>query len=162
MLFTCLNCTNPNVIFWFHLHFLVDSKQNISIDQEIVVNPPVAVQQSFDGGVTYSVIEGNEADLFYLEPVNGTLYLRRQVDREKLDTDVFSLVIEASAAADSTRFSLARLMVQVLDVNDNAPRFDPPYHNVSIVENLPNGFNVLKSIAIDPDQVGFPQDLIQS
>lgn len=49
---------------------------------------------------------------------------------------------------------LARVEVEVLDINDNLPEFEVDLYNISIVENLPNGFSVLQVIATDKDQVG--------
>lgn len=43
--------------------------------------------------------------------------------------------------------------VELLDINDNLPQFEVDLYNISIVENLPNGFSVLQVIATDQDQV---------
>ena len=96
-----------------------------------------------------------------MEPETGDLYLLRQVDRETLPESItgrdrFSMIIQATHGEHSgpeTQSSVARLIVDVEDVNDNSPTFDPPVHIISIVENLPIGFNVLKLTAHDPDLV---------
>ena len=46
--------------------------------------------------------------------------------------------------------------VELLDLNDNQPQFEVEVYNISIVENLPNGFSVLQVVASDKDQV--PKD----
>lgn len=43
--------------------------------------------------------------------------------------------------------------VEILDLNDNQPQFEVEMYNISIVENLPNGFSVLQVVATDIDQV---------
>lgn len=48
--------------------------------------------------------------------------------------------------------TVARVEVEVLDLNDNLPQFEVDLYNISIVENLPNGFSVLQVIAYDKDQ----------
>lgn len=40
----------------------------------------------------------------------------------------------------------------VVDINDNQPEFEVDLYNISIVENLPNGFSVLQVNALDRDQ----------
>jgi len=70
--------------------------------------------------------------------------------------DRFSMIIQATMNDQSLEpyTSLARLIVDVEDVNDNIPRFEEPTeHVISIVENLPVGFNVLKLTAHDLDVV---------
>lgn len=39
-----------------------------------------------------------------------------------------------------------------MDINDNQPEFEVDLYNISIVENLPNGFSVLQVNALDRDQ----------
>lgn len=43
--------------------------------------------------------------------------------------------------------------IELLDINDNLPQFEVDIYNISIVENLPNGFSVLQVVATDQDQV---------
>jgi hypothetical protein len=50
--------------------------------------------------------------------------------------------------------SVARVEVELQDINDNKPQFEVDLYNISIVENLPNGFSVLQVLATDQDQVG--------
>jgi len=47
---------------------------------------------------------------------------------------------------------LARAEIEIVDLNDNLPEFEVDFYNISIVENLPNGFSVLQIIATDQDQ----------
>lgn len=47
---------------------------------------------------------------------------------------------------------VARVEIEVLDLNDNLPEFEVDFYNISIVENLPNGFSVLQIVATDQDQ----------
>lgn len=92
-----------------------------------------------------------------MDALNGELFLVRQLDRESLPKsaagDRFSLIIQATSTVD-TESSRARLVIDVEDINDNAPKFDSNEYIISIVENLPVGFNVLQLSASDPDLVG--------
>ena len=115
--------------------------------------------------IRYALLSGNDDGYFWMEPATGELFLVRQVDRENLPESIagrdrFSMIIQASLPSEhgqhsvpETHSSIARLIVDVEDVNDNSPKFDPPVHVISIVENLPVGFNVLKLTAHDPDLV---------
>ena len=111
-----------------------------------------------NGVIIYTILSGNEDGFFSMDATNGSLYLVRQLDRESMANDRFSLVIQASWIAVSgfssaVRFSLTRLIIDIIDVNDNAPKFSPVQRSISIVENLPNDFSVLKLTATDPDKV---------
>ncbi|XP_076395482.1 cadherin 89D isoform X3 [Megachile rotundata] len=105
--------------------------------------------------VRYDIISGNERGFFHLDPKNGTLYLKRAIDLDaerNLPSNTFSLQIHASQVDNPLKTAVARVEVEVLDLNDNLPDFEVDLYNISIVENLPNGFSVLQVIARDRDQ----------
>lgn len=69
-----------------------------------------------------------------------------------MPSNTFALQIHASQVDNPLRSGVARVEVEVLDLNDNLPEFEVDLYNISIVENLPNGFSVLQVIARDRDQ----------
>lgn len=105
--------------------------------------------------VRYDIISGNERGFFHLDPKNGTLFLKRAIDLDSernLPSNTFTLQIHASQVDNPLKTAVARVKVEVLDLNDNLPEFEVDLYNISIVENLPNGFSVLQVIARDRDQ----------
>ncbi|XP_033362099.1 cadherin-89D isoform X2 [Bombus vosnesenskii] len=105
--------------------------------------------------VRYDIISGNERGFFHLDPKNATLYLKRPIDLDaerNLPSNTFVLQIHASQVDNPLKTAGARVEVEVLDLNDNLPEFEVDLYNISIVENLPNGFSVLQVIARDKDQ----------
>lgn len=105
--------------------------------------------------VRYDIISGNERGFFHLDPKNGTLYLKRAIDLDAemiLPSNTFTLQIHASQVDNPLKTAVARVEVEVIDLNDNLPDFEVDLYNISIVENLPNGFSVLQVIAHDRDQ----------
>ena len=50
------------------------------------------------------------------------------------------------------RSATARVEIYVADVNDNRPEFEYDMYNITVLENLPRGFNVLQVTAIDADK----------
>lgn len=131
--------------------------QGTLIHQEVTISPPVHAEDqdaALNATIRYDIMSGNTLELFWLDPNNGSLFLRRALDREALGGERFSLTLRASQKDNPARQGTARLEVIVLDINDNAPRFEVEVYNISIVENLPNGFSVLQVAARDPDKVG--------
>lgn len=64
-----------------------------------------------------------------------------------------SFQIQASQLDNPLKVGMARVEVELIDINDNQPQFEVDIYNISIVENLPNGFSVLQVSATDVDQV---------
>ncbi|XP_014239374.1 cadherin-89D [Cimex lectularius] len=111
-------------------------------DQDLAINATVR----------YDIITGNDKHLFYLDPQNGTLFLEKEIDLDTLPGMLFTLQIQATQLDNPLKTGVARVEVEVLDLNDNQPQFEVEMYNISIVENLPNGFSVLQVIAADIDQ----------
>ena len=115
------------------------------------------------GNVTFSLVEGNEQGIFYLDPLWGSLILLKPLDREKVPTYV--LKIKASDQGSPPLFSTITFTLSVEDVNDNLPRFSKYIYQVNVPENT--DVDVLKVEATDLDAsqltyslpVGFADDL---
>lgn len=128
------------------------------IHLELNFTPPIlATDQDRDinARIRYDLTSGNERGFFYLDPDNGSLFLERGIDLDaerNLPENTFALQIQASQTDNPLRTTFARVEVEVLDLNDNLPEFEVDFYNISIVENLPNGFSVLQVIAVDKDQ----------
>ncbi|XP_046805306.1 cadherin-89D isoform X2 [Lucilia cuprina] len=119
-------------------------------------DPPIMAfdQDSLNATLVYDIISGNERKLFRVNPHNGIMYLQKEIDleEESLPGNTFVLQIEARQKDNPLKKALARIEVEILDLNDNVPEFEADFYNISIVENLPTGFSVLQVNAIDRDQ----------
>ncbi|XP_034250844.1 cadherin-89D [Thrips palmi] len=128
------------------------------VHKELVFRPAIeAVDQdvAIDAAVRYDIIAGNERRLFRLDPRNGSLFLERELDLDAERTlagNTFSLTVQAAQVDNPLKAGVARVEVELLDLNDNLPEFEVDLYNISIVENLPNGFSVLQVMATDKDQ----------
>ena len=76
---------------------------------------------SVSGTITYSISDGNENSLFYINPNSGIVSLAGTLDYEAQTQH--ALVIRA--VDDMNRLSSVLLLVQVLDVNDEVPLVSP-------------------------------------
>lgn len=102
---------------------------------------------AIDAQIRYDIIAGNDRGLFALDSMNGTLFLEREIDLDQersLPGNTFVLQIQASQVDNPLKMGVARVEVEVMDLNDNLPEFEVDFYNISIVENLPNGFSVLQ------------------
>ncbi|NXQ51719.1 PCDGM protein, partial [Anthoscopus minutus] len=78
------------------------------------------------------------------------LVLEHALDRE--EQPEVQLVLTAVDGGSPARSGTAQITVQVLDVNDNAPRFDRTTYKVKVPENTPVGAVLLRVNASDPDE----------
>ncbi|XP_062556840.1 cadherin-89D isoform X3 [Armigeres subalbatus] len=126
------------------------------IHQAVPFDPPIGAfdQDSLNATLVYSIIGGNERKLFWMSPETGVIFLQKEIDleAESLPDNTMVLQIEARQTNSPSRSSLARVEMEIIDLNDNLPEFEVDLYNISIIENLPKGFSILQVNAIDRDQ----------
>ncbi|XP_021693940.1 cadherin-89D isoform X1 [Aedes aegypti] len=126
------------------------------VHQPVYFDPPIGAfdQDSLNASLIYSIIGGNERKLFWMSPETGMIFLQKEIDleAESLPDNTMVLQIEARQSNNPSRNALARVEMEIIDLNDNLPEFEVDLYNISIIENLPKGFSILQVNAIDRDQ----------
>lgn len=93
-------------------------------------------QQQNKSNVTVNYLE-NISELFGIFPNSGWIYLRGTLDREARDR--YDLTVLASDNGTPSATATTRVTVNVLDSNDNDPRFIRQSYEFSVEENLRRG-----------------------
>uniref|UniRef100_A0A8B9RRG5 Cadherin domain-containing protein n=1 Tax=Accipiter nisus TaxID=211598 RepID=A0A8B9RRG5_9AVES len=119
-----------------------------------------------NANLKYSIVSGNELGWFHISehsglvttagPEGGTAgHAAGTSISSGLDRETASQVVLNISARDQgvqPKFSYAQLVVTILDVNDNKPRFSQPEgYQVSLAENSPSGTELLVLSATDGD-----------
>ncbi|XP_061576557.1 protocadherin Fat 4 [Cololabis saira] len=100
------------------------------------------------GRVTYSITEGNDENFFTLDHESGLLSTAASLDRETIP--VFNLTVEAVEPDNPLHKDRANVIVNVLDRNDNAPRFSHIFL-VEVPEDAPVGHTIIQVTSSDDD-----------
>nr|CAD7573732.1 unnamed protein product [Timema californicum] len=139
----------------------VHHNYHASIVENIVVSPPSPIvqvladdiDQGINGAVRYSIVSGNQGDVFKLIEETGILYPAKSLVGQPRE---FHLVVQARDGDGNGQFyDQAAVDLDVLDVNLNKPIFIMPAHpnaTVEVPENagLPN-YLVMTVKAVDKD-----------
>lgn len=105
--------------------------------------------------ITYRLLPSNNSDdsdikdIFGIFPNSGWLYLKENLDREKKDRYV--LTVAATDNGTPSETATTKVLIEVLDANDNDPIFDRESYEFGIEENLRRGTLVGKITAKDAD-----------
>ncbi|XP_077996449.1 cadherin-23-like [Glandiceps talaboti] len=86
-----------------------------------------------NGTISYSIVDGNEGDVFNINITSGDIFAVGLIDRETIDT--YDLTVMAKDNGANPLNSTAKVAIEVLDVNDNHPQFSRPFYNGSVKEN---------------------------
>ncbi|XP_060525001.1 cadherin-23 isoform X2 [Cylas formicarius] len=109
--------------------------------------------------VCYFIVGGNENGLFYLDPFDHTISITSTLDRE--ETDLHLIFVKATEncanppkpqnSFDANDDTQIKVIVKVLDVNDNPPKFTRRIFTGGVSTATPFGTNFMQVAAEDPD-----------
>ncbi|XP_050305133.1 protocadherin-like wing polarity protein stan isoform X2 [Anthonomus grandis grandis] len=131
---------------------------SVSLNEDInyTENPVVAhikatdSDQGINAAIRYAIISGNTQSQFAIDSLSGDVTLVKPLDYENLRN--YRLVIRAQDGGSPARSNTTQLLINVKDVNDNAPRFYTSLFQESVLENVPTGYSIVKVQAYDADE----------
>nr|XP_018915731.1 PREDICTED: cadherin-related tumor suppressor [Bemisia tabaci] len=125
--------------------------ENIPINTVVLAVKAIDKDEGRNSYVEYSLLpEGSAQGIFSLGPVDGLLRVSGRLDRESRAN--YTLEIRAKDRGDPPKSTRTKILVRVLDENDNSPVFDPKQYSASIAENASIGASVLQVSATDEDE----------
>jgi len=101
-----------------------------------------------NGRVTYS-LGGDAAGLFYIDSNTGSVFTNTSFDRES--TPSIQFLVIASDHGQPALCTSATVLVTILDVNDNSPKFTQPSYTFIVPEQEPANQSVGLVSATDAD-----------
>lgn len=104
----------------------------------------VSVGLSFKN-TTFSIKENPDSYKFKISAKTGVIVTSQSLDFEKHSHYEFDVTANDGEA-------VTRIVVDIIDENDNAPRFTLPSYQASLPENVPIGTSILAVSAIDVDK----------
>uniref|UniRef100_A0A673KND8 Protocadherin Fat 4 n=1 Tax=Sinocyclocheilus rhinocerous TaxID=307959 RepID=A0A673KND8_9TELE len=127
----------------FHAEIL----ENLSPQRVLIVS---AFDQDSgpNGQLEYAIIEGNKENSFSINRATGEIRTTRPLDREKVAE--YALRVKATDRGSPPKSTAVKVLISVLDVNDNAPRFSRIF-SATVPENAPVGFTVTRVTTTDED-----------
>ncbi|XP_043267899.1 fat-like cadherin-related tumor suppressor homolog isoform X3 [Venturia canescens] len=103
----------------------------------------------YNGKLVYGISGGDEDSVFGIDLENGDIAIIGHLDREK-ESEYF-LNVSVYDLGKPQKSASRMLPITIIDVNDNAPKFEKPLASFKISENALNGTNVFRANATDAD-----------
>ncbi|XP_067441162.1 protocadherin-23 [Thunnus thynnus] len=103
-----------------------------------------------NGTIHYSILGEDYRGRFTINSHTGAVSTTQVLDRE--ESQNYTLTIQARDYGPTPLSSSTQLQLVLLDQNDNIPSFTRKSYHASITEGLPAGAEVLRVIALDPDE----------
>uniref|UniRef100_A0A8D0DTW5 FAT atypical cadherin 2 n=1 Tax=Salvator merianae TaxID=96440 RepID=A0A8D0DTW5_SALMN len=133
----------------FYSSVMENSPVNTSILQVKATDP----DSSSQGKLTFHIINGNHQGLFAINPVSGIIYTTsEQLDREYKAEHI--LEVSVSDNGSPALKSTSRVVIQVMDANDNPPTFSQKFFMIQLPEKAASetSLPIYRMIATDRDE----------
>ncbi|XP_038210910.1 cadherin-23 [Zerene cesonia] len=107
--------------------------------------------------VTNFKVVDSETGLLQVDPFSGQVVLTRHLDYEELKSPNLTLTVQA-IGSDESKHNTAKVVIEVININDNAPVFEKELYKVSVLESILYPETVVTVKANDKDAVLTKQD----
>ncbi|XP_061392189.1 cadherin-related tumor suppressor-like [Musca vetustissima] len=109
------------------------------------------LDEGLNGDVYYSIVKGNQEGRFAIDDATGQLSLARKLDREYQD-EYQLLVMAKDAAIEGQQLnSTTTVTIEVLDENDETPKFVDTLKEITVRETSLVGTELMRFKALDSD-----------
>ncbi|XP_063053636.1 cadherin EGF LAG seven-pass G-type receptor 1 [Engraulis encrasicolus] len=141
---------NDNYPQFTEKRYVVQVPENIQANTQVAVVKATDNDKGNNAKVHYSIISGNVRGQFYIHSPTGAIDVISPLDYEVMRE--YTLRIKAQDGGRPPLInSTGLVVVQVMDVNDNAPMFVSTPFQTSVLESVPVGHSVIHIQAIDGD-----------
>ncbi|XP_077866254.1 uncharacterized protein LOC100329017 [Saccoglossus kowalevskii] len=104
-----------------------------------------------DGKVTYQITDGNINDVFQINEEDGSITVKRALDRETINEYTLEITATDLAAPGQELTALASVVVTINDRNDQPPLFQPVFYTGTILEDAAIAELVATMTVVDYD-----------
>ncbi|XP_045063916.1 protocadherin alpha-4 isoform X15 [Coregonus clupeaformis] len=126
--------------------------ENVPIGNSIITLNATDLDEGPNGEVFFSFSEfgkGNFADIFVVDAKTGIVTNKRNIDFE--ENKAFEIRLKANDGANSPMTSHSKLLIEVLDINDNAPEISVTSLLDTVMEDAKVGTAIAIVSVLDKD-----------
>ncbi|XP_047661161.1 protocadherin alpha-2-like [Tachysurus fulvidraco] len=139
---------NDNSPVFSKFLYKVQVHENVRVGTKIISVSATDADEGNNGEVSYSIIS-DEEDLFFINALSGDISVKANIDYEGIPA--IELIIQAQDKGQPPRRTTCKVLIEVVDVNDNAPEISVTLLMSSISEDIKPGTDVALITVSDKD-----------
>ncbi len=140
---------NDNSPVFLSSEYITAVPENSDIGTNVLDVKAADADSGANAQIFYSLVAGH-VDKFAIDSRNGTITTLDIFDYEQ--EQIFDVTIKASNVGGHTLFSLAHVVIQIIDINEFTPTFRKKQFNFSVFKNVPVGTRIGEVSAMDDDR----------
>ena len=132
-------------------NYTVSISEAVSIGSFVITISATDEDKGSQGDVFYALGDGNVGKSFHINRTSGDIVTAAKLDRET--NEKFTITVRAydGAVPEKVRFTEGLVLVNILDVNDNAPRFTHNPFTSTVNETAGRDEAISRVEAVDHD-----------
>ncbi|KAM4554632.1 protocadherin alpha-7-like isoform 13-T13 [Odontesthes bonariensis] len=134
---------NDNPPVFSQESYTAQVRENCAVGTTVIQVNATDLDEGLNGEVVYSFdndVDAQTSELFHLNPVNGIITVLRPIDFEESDT--YEIDIQASDRGAATLSTEKTVVINIVDVNDNAPQIEVTSFSHALPEDAKPGTTV--------------------
>ncbi|KAL7022348.1 hypothetical protein ACKWTF_012208 [Chironomus riparius] len=132
-------------------HYTVDVSEDGSNGNNVIAHIQATdADKGNNAAIRYSIVGGNPKSEFAIDSMSGEVTLTKPLDYETMKS--YRLVVRAQDGGTPPKTNTTTLSVNVIDANDNAPRFYSSQIQETVLESVSVGHNIVRVQAYDADE----------
>ncbi|CAH1802939.1 unnamed protein product, partial [Owenia fusiformis] len=144
-----LDDVNDNSPVFSKNAYSINIDESISTGTSVISVSATDNDSSSNGQIRYTIVGGDGVGIFSLATITGEITSIALLDFETKQS--YTMLIKAKDLGTPSKSSLSILQINVNDVNDNMPTFQPTNYLVAVDENQPAGIFIATVGASDSD-----------
>ncbi|KFM78662.1 Cadherin-related tumor suppressor, partial [Stegodyphus mimosarum] len=142
---------NDNAPTFIRVPYHAAISEGSSIGTQVIRIAAVDLDDGINGNIQYSIVNGNPDEVFQIDDITGQITVSKPLDRETNARYILT-VMARDMGEDISHNTTALVSVDVLDENDNVPRFDNATTRlINISEDAAVGSRIFTFSATDND-----------
>uniref|UniRef100_A0A8C6K5V0 FAT atypical cadherin 2 n=1 Tax=Nothobranchius furzeri TaxID=105023 RepID=A0A8C6K5V0_NOTFU len=140
---------NDNPPVFDQPRYVIRMPENKNKDSVIFTARAVDLDSEVNGNIQYSLL--TSSDMFKIDELTGEVIVTGHLDREASPKCDLWIKARDQPKLGPQLFSTIRLVVVLLDINDNPPKFEPKGYHIKVPEDVPVGALLVWVESIDLD-----------
>ena len=133
--------------------YSVNVQENFPLQKQLLT--VAAKLRNYNGSIFYEFVDGNwpsnkALEYFKIKRKSGKIFLVKPLDHETVPN--FNLMVKASAGESD--IATCFIHINVININDNPPKFGSKTYKIEIAEDTPHNTTILQIHATDEDNDG--------
>lgn len=145
-----VNDVNDHTPIFHESEYIAVLSESVPVGSFVASVSATDADTGINAKLSYSIVSGDNHNWFTINTNSGLITTAKELDRETAST--IRLNVSVNDGGPSPHISYTKVTIQILDENDEKPKFTEFMYNVTVSESMPPGSVIFTVEAVDLDE----------